>query len=159
MDWDALGGRLSEMRDQIIADSFQPGAIVGISRGGLIPATYFANTLNVPDFHVLGIARNISNESFSVKQEPELLWAAPIGNLQGACLLLVDDVVCEGKTMSLATGILRERGAIEIRTAVIARNHTSRFKPNYCGLVAEGWIVFPWEALHENDQDKRKHAR
>lgn len=146
LDWDTFGRGLGRAKDRIVADSFQPEVVVAISRGGLVAATYFANVLNVRDLHILDIRRNTGNERLSCKQEPELLWASPMAQVRGKATLLVDDIVGEGKTMSLAIRTLRERDVGTIRTLVIARFHGSRFNPDYWVFTVNGWVVFPWES-------------
>lgn len=151
LDWSALGRVLDGMRDRILKDSFRPQAVIGIARGGLVPAIYFANALKAADFHILGMLRNASDEPFSAKRSPTLCWESPMPDLSGKSLLVVDDIVGDGETMALAIATVRDRDAAEIRTAAVARYQGSRFTPDYCGITADGWIVFPWEASSDGE--------
>lgn len=153
LEWDTLGRTLSRMRERMLADGFRPDAVVAIARGGLVAATYFANAFAVRDFHILSVRRNASDDTFSRKHEPALLWASPLTDLTGRSLLLVDDIVSEGKTMTFAMAILRDTGAAEVRTAAVAWFDGSRFKPDYCGFATRSWVVFPWEASTRGEID------
>jgi len=154
LDWETLGKCLEKIAKQMLQDAFYPVTIVGISRGGLVPATYFANMLDITDFHVLGIARNMSNDRYSKQQEPELLWMTSEVNLADRPVLLIDDIAGEGKTMALAVKLLQERGASYIRTAVIVSESKTIFQLDYSAVTLDGWTVFPWEKAI-TDADKR----
>lgn len=145
LDWEAFGKCLEKVAHQLRRDGFHPETIVGISKGGLIPAIYLANVLEVPDFQVLGIARNTSSERYSQQQEPELLWMTARTDFKGRSVLLVDDIAGEGKTLALAVKLLQEKGASSIRTAVIVSESQALPTLDYSAVTLDGWTVFPWE--------------
>ncbi|HJT66888.1 MAG TPA: phosphoribosyltransferase family protein [Pyrinomonadaceae bacterium] len=145
LSWEDLGKGLQKIRDQILSDGFRPVTVIGISRGGLVPATYFSHALHVDDFEVLGIARNASDDIFCLKREPELLWTSANRDYTGSSVLLVDDVAGEGKTLDFAVKFLKGKGATKVLTAVIARIQKCEFMPDYCAVEVDDWIVFPWE--------------
>lgn len=120
-------------------------AIVGISRGGLVPAVYLANALRVDVLHPLQIKRNDSSSVGSSRGEPYIMNGF-VTESEYSRILVVDDACSEGLTLKCAVNYLagRQRGAA-ISTAALVVNTTCRLRPDFFGDFAHGWIVFPWE--------------
>lgn len=144
--WETTGRLLSDLADEIRGTGFQPDVIVGITRGGLPAAVTLSNLLDVLDFRVLGIPRNSSNSRYSERGQARFDHITPDRPLDGRRVLVVDDIMGDGGTMALALEILRERGAGEIRTAVVVRNVNAAGRPDHHCLDVDDWTVFPWEA-------------
>lgn len=150
LSWEMLGVCLDELRQHISNDLLVPTIVVGIARGGLIPATFFANTINGARFVAMSISRNRTNEVYSAKKVPELTWMSPELRFEGERVLLVDDVTSSGETLRFACDLLAERGADKIWTAVVARMERSAFVPDYTAVTLDDWIIFPWEILNSS---------
>lgn len=151
LSWETLGVCLEELR-QCVAREQLPTVIVGIARGGLIPATFFASAIQEARLAVMSIARNRTDEIYSARGDPELAWMSPEARFEGERVLLVDDVTSSGKTLSFACDMLSTRGAQHVETAVVARMEGSAFVPNYVGVTLDDWIVFPWEITRPSGQ-------
>lgn len=151
LDWEMLGRCLQKIEYLVRQDGVMPTTIVGISRGGLVATTYFANIFNTSDVHILGIVRNTSNEKYSWKQEPQFFWMSPHADLRDRSILLVDDINGEGRTLALAIQLLQEQGANCIKTVVIACQQKSSFPVDYTAVVLDDWIVFPWETFSADE--------
>ncbi len=120
-----------------------PDTIIAISRGGLVPARIVSDVLGVDDLVVLrskfwGIGGRIA-------EEPEISVHEEI-NLSNKRVLIVDEVVDTGATMSKIVRIARGLGAGEIKTAVLHYKSTSTFTPDYYVEKLEkwAWIYYPW---------------
>ena len=120
-----------------------PDTIIAISRGGLIPARIVSDVLGVDDLVVLrsrfwGIGGRIA-------EEPEISVHEKI-NLSNKRVLIVDEVVDTGATMSKIVRIAGSLGASEIKTAVLHYKSTSTFTPDYYVEKLEKWvwIYYPW---------------
>lgn len=140
--------------DSINKSNFKPKHIVGLSRGGLIPATIIANQLRVREVYVHGYhsyddqtnMRDPDNPHGVMYQDvvPDLMR-----NCQGREVLIVDDLCDEGITM---LGLLRRLekkfadGAVKVKCAALYCKQHSKFQPIYTGeRVGNDWLVFPWE--------------
>jgi hypoxanthine-guanine phosphoribosyltransferase len=70
--------------------------------------------------------------------------------IKGKRILLVDDLVDQGDTMSGVKGFLSESGAKVVETAVLFKKPWSKTHPDYFLETAGEWMVFPFE-LNEVD--------
>ena len=65
--------------------------------------------------------------------------------VKGRAVLLIDDICDSGKTLKAITKALLEKGAIDVRSAVLIKREigTKTFDPNYVGFYYEGpeWFV------------------
>jgi hypothetical protein len=119
---------------------FVPDLIVGIARGGLIPAVRLSHLLGDKLLRMIHIK---FYKGVDLRQEkPELL--ADVGELPKR-VLIVDDVADTGETLEFVCGHVKKKGAKEIKVATIAYKPRSKLKPDYYVFETEKWIVFPWE--------------
>lgn len=129
------------------ADSWKPDFIVGIGRGGLVPAAYLS--------HRTGLQMlSVDHSSGEVGFADELLdkLAAKIGS--GSNILIVDDINDSGGTIQYLRAAIEAKGAdpASLRVAVLVHNIRSRAKAEYHGSEIDRdqdkrWYVFPWEAV------------
>ncbi|WP_339925630.1 phosphoribosyltransferase family protein [uncultured Cyclobacterium sp.] len=73
--------------------------VVGIGRGGIVPASLVAHQLNLPLFIASINYRDDSNQPN--RESPEFLALFPATFPEGSRILLVDDVAVSGMTLEL----------------------------------------------------------
>lgn len=121
-------------------------AIVGIARGGLVPATALANHLNIQSFYTIRIKHNASDGIWPERDTTrvaERSLSEPLGNKH---ILLVDDIAGDGETMLAARSHLEELGPLRaITTVTLVVNVASQYIPDLFIYKIDGWVVFPWE--------------
>jgi len=154
--WQQVQHLCESIVSQINESGFKPKHIVGLSRGGLVPATIIANHLNVREVYVHGYhsyddqtnMRDEDNPHGVMYQDviPDLLAR----DLRGRDLLLVDDLCDAGVTMQgLLRRIEKKFAAVDgchVRCATLYCKEHSQFKPIYTGETSgDWWLVFPWE--------------
>ncbi|MFQ6129233.1 MAG: phosphoribosyltransferase [Candidatus Hadarchaeaceae archaeon] len=139
MSWEEVEEAVTTLADAIKRE-FDPDVIVGIARGGLIPAVRLSHLLGNKLLRVIHV-RYYKNVGLRLKK-PELY--ADIKRISGK-VLVVDDVTDTGTSLEFVLKHLRRKGAKEIRVATIAYKPKSRFKPDYYTLETDKWVVFPWE--------------
>ena len=157
--------QVNQILQGLAHDNWRPDYIVGLTRGGLIPATMISHYLGVP-MHTLNVSLRDS------KMGPESnLWMAEdaFGYLDGEShiskrhnILIVDDINDHGNTLNWIrtdwqSGCLPNSSEWEniwganVRFAVLINNEASDFKlMDYVGHsinkdVTPEWCVFPWE--------------
>ena len=129
------------------ADDWTPDFLIGIGRGGLVPAAYLS--------HRTGIALlTVDHSSGEVGFADELLDKLAAKIRAGQHLLIVDDINDSGATIAyLRAAITAKSGdPAGLRVAVLIDNVCSQAKADYRGSEIDrsrdkSWFVFPWEAL------------
>ena len=124
----------------MMASSYDPQVIVGIAKGGVLPATVVASLLR-REFYPIRISRRHNDQV--VRDTPEILQGPPPA-IRGLRVLLVDDIVATGETMDLARKACLAQGASQVRTASLC-SHSFGQRPDYVALVSDALIVFPWD--------------
>lgn len=132
--------------------------IVGISRGGLVPARLIARELNVREIYSIAVSSytdetNIQQNSVSVYQG---LDTAAINNINKySSVLFVDDIVDSGSTLDFITDYwlrVNENASIYAAPMTASLIYKPKFntvkQPDFFSLhVSDSnkWIIFPWE--------------
>jgi xanthine phosphoribosyltransferase len=131
----------------IEADPWTPDVLVGIGRGGLVPAAYLSHRMGI---QMLSVDHSSGEAGFADELLDKL--AAKIGD--GRRVLIVDDINDSGGTIQyLRAAIEAKTGdSTGLRVAVLVHNIRSKAKVEYHGSEIDRdqdkrWYVFPWEAV------------
>ena len=128
--------------DQILKERFKPDIIVGVMRGGWIPARIMLDILDVKTLAALEI--KFYKGIGEVKERP-VLTQPLIVNIRDKKVLIVDDVVDTGKSLSVAVETLKLYGPLQIKTAALVVKPWSIINPDFYALKTDAWVIFPWE--------------
>jgi hypoxanthine phosphoribosyltransferase len=140
--WEQIYKMLLNLADKIRRDKFKPDIIVGVSRGGWIPARVMSDlleshqTANVKAEFYKGIAET--------KNEPIISQSVSM-SVSEKRLLVVDDVADTGRSLQKVQKHLLKEGAAEARVATIYYKPWSDTLPDYYEKETKLWLVFPWE--------------
>lgn len=142
LTWNRTYNALLALARKIIRSGFEPEVIVGVSRGGWVPARVLCDLLNAP------ILANIGIEFYTgigqTKRRPKL--TQPLSTVVlGKEVLLVDEVADTGRSLKLAEEEILKEEAKEVRTVTLYTKPWSTIQPDYQGKKTSSWIVFPWE--------------
>ena len=161
LSWSDVHQHVTEILRQMQIDNWRPDYVVGITRGGLVPATMISQYLDCP-MNTLKVSLRDSNpesESNLWMSEDAYGYDNPQKNL-----LIVDDINDSGATLNWIrqdwqAGCLPNDPTWEtvwgnnVRVAVLLDNETSNSNVpvSYSGQhinksVDPSWVVFPWEA-------------
>ncbi|HHW18872.1 MAG TPA: phosphoribosyltransferase [Firmicutes bacterium] len=120
--------------------SFGPSVIVGVAKGGLIPATIVASILRVDLFPCL-VTRRRRGEV--VHEKPEVVVSVS-EHVAGQRVLVVDEMVMTGETMRVVSAQCKKQKARHVRTACLWASSES-WKPTFYAMETAGYIMFPWD--------------
>jgi len=114
-----------------------PTHIVGIARGGLIPAVMISHELDLP-METLGISFRDNKATHHTKFKP----------IDDANYLIVDDINDSGTTFKVVSDIFKNR-RLTFSTAALINKKSSSFAVDFYGekLDNDDWINFPWEKI------------
>ncbi len=141
--WNQIYDMLLDLANKIQGDGYKPDVIIGIARGGLVPARILSDVLETPELAIIQIEYYVSIAQ--TRQEP-ILKRSLHTQITDKKALLVDDVSDTGKSLQLAKNHLQQQGAKEIKTATLYAKPQTITKPDYCEKQTSHWIVFPWDA-------------
>ena len=148
--------------DQFVADvrtlataigsaAWQPSFLIGIGRGGLVPAVYLSHASGLPT-----LSCDLSSHVKDFAEDVIIRLAAR--TRAGERLLFVDDINDSGRTIGLLRAMLARADATEgaVRFATLLDNVSSRSRVDYAARhldrrVTKDWFVFPWEAVAPAD--------
>jgi len=133
---------------QIREAAFQPDVIVGIARGGYMPARLLSDYLGI-----MNLASFRIEHYRGAHKQPVTRVKYPLAaELSGQRVLLVDDVSDTGDTFEVALRHVHERGEpAAVRTAVMHHKITSTYVPDFYAkkVVKWRWIVYPWALMED----------
>jgi len=141
--WNQIYDMLLDLANKIQGDGYKPDVIIGIARGGLVPARILSDFLETPELAIIQIEYYVSIAQ--TRQEP-ILKRSLHTQITDKKALLVDDVSDTGKSLQLAKNHLQQQDAKEIKTATLYAKPQTITKPDYYEKQTSHWIVFPWDA-------------
>lgn len=155
LTWDDIRTHVSSLGRQLVTANWRPEYIVGLVRGGTIPATMLSHYFDIP-MHALKI-------SFRDDDDVESnCWMAEDA-YNDINILVVDDINDSGKTLNWLVndwqgscfpddeGRWKKVWGYNVRFMSIVNNVASAAKIQYTGLSINKlqknvWIEFPWES-------------
>ena len=140
-NWDEIYALLLELADKIRISSFKPDLIVGIARGGWVPARILSDIFD--NSNLANIKVEFYSGIYETKKSPMITQplSTPVKN---KLVLLIDDIVDTGESLRLVYNLLI-KDAQKVRTAVIFYKPWSVYKPDYYSKNTTAWVIFPWE--------------
>jgi uncharacterized protein len=141
--WSQIYDYLLALTQKIELSGYRPDVVVGVCRGGLIPARILVDLLEVRQLATIQVEFYIGLGE--TKEQPSLKQALALP-VAGKRVLLVDDIADSGKTLQFAIKYIREQGATEVKTVAVYYKPCSLVKPDFYEKETDCWVVFPWEA-------------
>jgi len=144
MTWSAFGDASRELATLVAESRYQPGIILGIARGGLLPGAAMAYALDVKNLFMMSIEfyTGVDERLDFPVMLPPLLDAVDIA---GSRVLVVDDVADTGGTLKLVKDFCTEHVA-DVRCAVLYEKPRSLVKCEYVWKRTGQWVNFPWSS-------------
>jgi len=139
LTWDDYDELVSSIASQM--GDWEPEAIVGLTRGGLIPAVQFSHMFNVK-LYTLNISLRdgkAPSTKFNWKQLEKY-----------DRILIVDDINDSGATLHEVHNQFYGNALMNPRFATLLSKRSSQMDVDYAGehintSKENDWIVFPWE--------------
>ena len=137
IDWKTYLAHLGFMADCTKVAGNQ--VVVGLTRGGLTPATYLSHQLGIPmiafDPHMLH-ANGDERAPIHLPINPPVITK----------IIIVDDISDTGITFKKCFNFFNKRGFSCTTMSVFINGEVTEFVPDYPGEETNNeWIVFPYE--------------
>ena len=138
ISWDEFGELTSHVAAHLSYDV--PDCIVGLARGGLVPAVRLSHILGIPMVSV-----NLSLRDNQIATDLDLSQLAKYNNIA-----VIDDICDSGKTLHVLDLLLQDLGIANIQWCTLLHKTSAMFKPAIIGetikeIDSSQWVVFPWE--------------
>lgn len=147
VSWDESYRLAKILARKIKSSGFKADLVIGIARGGLVPARVVCDFLLQKDLAAIkvehwGIAATLG--------KAKIKFPLPI-DISGKKILIVDDVADTGDTFSVIMDYIKEKNPSEVKTAVLHYKTCSTCVPDYRAEMQEKWmwIIYPW-AVYED---------
>jgi hypoxanthine phosphoribosyltransferase len=166
-NWTNVQGAVLNIARDLQKDNWRPDYIVGLTRGGLVPAVMLSQYLEVP-MHALKVSLRDDGdtESNTWMAEDAYGYNGEVGQAAAKNILVVDDINDSGATIAWIKQDWRASclpndarwdhvWGQNVRFAVLTNNQASDEIVDYCAWeVNKGeedcWLVFPWEEFWYN---------
>lgn len=144
LTYELFGQSIGELARQVADSGFEPDILLGIARGGLVPAGALAYALDCKNLFTISVEFYTGvDERLDVPvMLPPFLDAR---DLDAARVLVVDDVADTGRTLELVHQFCAGHVA-EARTAVLYQKPQSIITADYAWRRTDQWINFPWSS-------------
>jgi hypoxanthine phosphoribosyltransferase len=144
LSFDQVESQIGEIQRQLHAQQWQPDVVVGVTRGGLVPAVMLSHAYDVKMVCLdISLRDKKLVESRGFDQTHDFVS-------KGSKVLVVDDINDSGNTIATVRAVLQGVDPNLVKIAVLAHNHTSHQSVDACGFninkqTQPQWIVYPWE--------------
>jgi len=140
--WSQIYDMLLCQAQKILVQDYKADIVIGVSRGGLVPARILTDLLETPELATIQISfyQNIAQPTL----EPTLKQTLSVP-IEGEKVLLVDDIADTGGSLKLAQAHLHQQGALETKTATLYLKPQSIWIPDFFEKQTSAWVVFPWD--------------
>lgn len=156
--WKDIEHMIVTINNLMFADNWRPDYIVGMTRGGLVPAVIMSNTTGIT-MHALDVRFRDTDENYVGPESNS--WMAEDA-YEGKNILIVDDINDSGNTLNWIrqdwmSGCRPDDPNWDtiwgdnVRVATLMDNAASEFEwVDYTAMEIDKredptWIVFPWE--------------
>ena len=150
VSWKEIEEWTKGIRKMVVENNYNPDIIIGIARGGLVPARMVADYLFKKDL-------------LSIKTEHWGLTATKNGkavlreklnyDVSGKKVLIVDDITDTGESMKLSYNYVKSLNPADVKTTSMLYIDGSNYTPDFYGkgLSKEewAWFVFPWNVYED----------
>jgi len=132
-------------------DTDHPTHIIGLARGGLVPATIIANMLGIRKVYSIGIASyQMSEGGIEFGGDINVYQQLPVNCSDisnGDNVLIVDDISDKGNTFNRAESMIQDTFNCKVRTLALYTKPCTAHVPTYFykQVPQDCWVVFPWE--------------
>lgn len=151
VSWTDIENWCDRIRHKVM-DDYEPDTIVGIARGGLVPARILSDRMWIKDL----LSVKTEHWGITATRDGEAKLKSSLdGGLEGKKVLLIDDITDTGESLRVATEHVRTLKPAVLKTATMLHITRSGFVPDfYAEAIDEKawtWFIFPWNVYEDLD--------
>jgi len=142
LSYSQFGDAVIDLAHTIKKSDFQPDIVLSIARGGFFLGAALGYALGVKNSFTMSVEFYTGVD----QRLPMPVVLPPVPNkvdLNGATVLIADDVADSGETLRLVMDFWQ--GTVkEARSVVLYEKSRSVVKPDFSWRMTDKWIEFPW---------------
>lgn len=145
VSWDEISKWTGQVAKKIRDSAFHPTVVIGLTRGGWVPARLICDHLKVKKLYA------VKTEHWGVTANPDgkaLLTQELNVGIENDGVLVVDDITDTGESITLAMAHLSIMHPRELHSATLLHITHSKFRPDYFSITVPKerwtWFIFPW---------------
>ena len=150
VSWKDIERWTKDIVKKVIDSGYKPDIVIGLARGGLVPARLISDYLNIKDLYA------VKTEHWGVTATPDGKAKLAQGlqvDISGKRVLVVDDITDTGQSLKLAVDHIAKQKPKEIKSATLLHITHSKYVPHYYSEeVPEDnwtWFIFPWNVYED----------
>ncbi len=142
VSWTEIEELCISVAEKIRKAGIKVDVIIGVLRGGWIPARLLSDYLGVERMGAIGVKfyRGVGEAG-----ERPIVTQPLVLDIRDLNVLVVDDVADTGKTLNTVTNFLTLYGPKHIYTATLYVKPWSIVTPDFYAAITDAWIIFPWD--------------
>lgn len=161
-DWSKAEDLVQDILQQIQVDKWHPQFVVGLARGGLLPAVMISHYLDIPMYSLKVSLRDNSSNDHNESCHWMARAACGLDSGTPTNILIIDDINDSGNTIKWIKNDWKRAEPTNywpriwdtldgnVRIAVLVNNTVSESTVSYSSVninknEEDQWIVFPWE--------------
>jgi hypoxanthine phosphoribosyltransferase len=150
VSYDEISKWTEDIANKIEDDGTKATVIVGLTRGGWVPARLLCDHLSVKKLYAVktehwGVTANLDGKAL-LTQELNV-------SIKNESVIVVDDITDTGESLGLAKASIAKMGPKQLKTATLLHIAHSKIEPDYYSVMVPKdewtWFIFPWN-LHED---------
>lgn len=142
LTWKDIERQSRYLAERIKEENVEFDIIVGMARGGLVPARILSDILDNDEVYTVRVK---FYDSIGKTAEKPLVIHHTQFDVAGKNVLLVDDIADTGGSLIAAIEHLKENNVGSIFVVTLVKKPTSKFIPDLFAEETNSWVIFPWE--------------
>lgn len=144
LNWKVFENCCYCLNQKFLLDNYTPEIIIGLSRGGVIPARILSDILNNIDLYFIDVKLYDGTKK---KDNIVIRSDVDLSLIKDKKAVIVDDIYDSGTTIKAVVNHLKSKGLENVSSATLyAREGLNEYPTYYAKIVKrKDWIVFPWE--------------
>jgi len=145
VSWSEIEEWTNDVGNKMSSDGFKPDVVIGLTRGGWVPARLLCDLLNIKDLYAV----KTEHWGVTATRDGDARLAQKLSaDVRGKRVLLMDDITDTGKSLSLAIQHVRSFKPKSLRSATLLHITHSSIVPDYYSVEVPAenwtWFIFPW---------------
>ena len=141
--WEMLGEEIFELAKNILSSGQEFDRVIALAKGGLTFSRSLVDYLHVKEISTFQIefytGIGVTNKT------PVITQNLPV-SIRNEKVLVFDDIVDKGDTITLALEYLKYHGVKKITSATLVTKPWSTIKPDFTVRSTKAWVIFPNES-------------